>query len=161
VAFDFDATIIDIHTGGHWKGTSEQLAEHMRPDFQCFITKCLDRGIHVSVATFSTQKELISAVLTSSINHEQANSIPVFGNDDRVDHYDLGKQSQLLLSINYYNQQHAQRSNAITPETTLLVDDDGENIRVAQADNYCTLNYQPDSRPLYKTNVIMPRRHWT
>ena len=155
VAFDFDATIIDIHTGGRWKGTAEELAKHVRPGMQCFIRQCLERGIHVSVATFSTQTELISAVLGQTIDHEQAKAIPVFGDNDRVDNYDQGKQSQLLLSMNHFNQMHAQRSNPITPKTTLLVDDDADNIRVATADGYNTIQYTPGTS-IYRAEVARP-----
>ncbi|GKY97640.1 hypothetical protein MPSEU_000722400 [Mayamaea pseudoterrestris] len=141
VAFDFDATIIDIHTGGRWKGTAAELSKHVRPTFQCFVKYCLEGGIHVSVATFSTQTELIAAVLTHSIDHTDANAIPVFGDDDRSE----GKQSQLLLSMNHFNQIRSQRSNPITPANTLLVDDDSDNIQAAKADGYNTMHFRPGS----------------
>ena len=157
VAFDFDATIIDIHTGGRWKGTAQEFAKHMRPEMQCFIKQCLKREIHVSVATFSTQTEFISTVLHQTIDHEHAKAIPVFGDQDRMENYDQGKQSQLLLSINHFNQMHEQRSNPITPRTTLLVDDDVDNIRVATADGYNTIQYTPGSS-IYQAELARPAR---
>jgi hypothetical protein len=58
-----------------------------------------------------------------------------------VENYNQGKQSQLLLSIDHFNQMHPQRRNPVTPKTTLLVDDDTDNIRVAKADGYRTMVY--------------------
>jgi hypothetical protein len=155
VAFDFDATVIDIHTGGRWKGSAEELATHVRSDMRCFIERCIDNKIQISVATFSTQTRLISQVLELTIGRQEAKAIPVFGDRDRVDHFDQGKQSQLLLSMNHYNQMHNQRSNPITPATTLLVDDDADNIRVARADGFNTMLYQP-GREIGTMEVLQP-----
>lgn len=99
----------------------------------------------MSVATFSTQTNLISTVLAQTIQHEGARTIPIFGYDDQVANFDKGKQSQLLLSMNHFNKEQSQRINPITPDTTLLIDDDRENIRVAEADGYKTIYYRPGS----------------
>jgi hypothetical protein len=37
LAIDFDQTMIDIHTGGRWKGTTPELNEHM----QTWHQRCL------------------------------------------------------------------------------------------------------------------------
>ena len=37
LAIDFDRTIIDIHTGGRWEGSAEELVPHIRPFFQELI----------------------------------------------------------------------------------------------------------------------------
>jgi hypothetical protein len=63
LALDFDATIVDIHTGGRWKGTAEELATHVRNQILCIVEESLKRHITVSVVTFSVQTDLISQVM--------------------------------------------------------------------------------------------------
>lgn len=153
IAFDFDETIVDIHTGGRWTGSDEELVSHVRPDFRCVIARCLDEdenngtGIYISVATFSTQKELISSVLSKSTPNHRAKDIPIFGRDDVVPGYTSGKQSQLLLSIR--EAQQAAAAAAVTLSTTMLVDDDPRNVKVANADGYRTIHYVPGRSLLY------------
>jgi hypothetical protein len=130
VAFDFDETIINIHTGGVWDESTLLLVEHVRPEMVCFLYHCIYQyNIPVAITTFSTQKQLIQNVLQQSLmnyhhyQHQQeendrqhpddnieknANNnlpqviIPVFGWDDHVRGYDYGKQSQLYLARQYY-----------------------------------------------------------
>lgn len=150
VAFDFDKTIVNIHTGGRWRSSADELYAHVRPEFQCLIGGCLDHGIHVAVATFSTQKDLVDDVLKRSIPFATRLSgdvdIPIFGGNDRVKNYRDGKQSQLLLAMDYFNKQRNDYSSGSprqTPASTVLVDDDGRNIAVAQSDGYRTIHYDP------------------
>jgi hypothetical protein len=173
VAFDFDLTIVSVHTGGQWRGTADELARHVRPDFACYMARCVDRGLHVSVATFSTQKDLITKVLLLSIPNDargQARTIPVFGGNDYVPEFESGKQSQLMLSIQHFSQQagdggggevesdgeaesNGESKLSLDPSHTLLVDDDVRNIQVARGDGYATLHYQPDITPLYEADL--------
>ena len=37
VALDFDFTVIDVHTGGRWQGSADDLATHIRPFFRHLI----------------------------------------------------------------------------------------------------------------------------
>ena len=69
VAFDFDMTILDIHTKGRWEGSASDLVPHVRPDMKCLIRNCRDTGIHVAVTTFSSQKELIQEVLQTALGY--------------------------------------------------------------------------------------------
>ena len=34
LAIDFDQTFIDIHTGGNWTRTLDELVAHVRPEFR-------------------------------------------------------------------------------------------------------------------------------
>jgi hypothetical protein len=170
VAFDFDLTIVSVHTGGQWRGTADELARHVRPEFACYIARCLDRGLRVSVATFSTQKELITKVLLLTVPDDargQARKIPVFGGNDYVPEFESGKQSQLMLSIQHFAQEaggggggevesngEADSSElSLDPSHTLLVDDDARNIQVARSDGYATLHFQPDITRLYEADL--------
>jgi hypothetical protein len=177
VAFDFDLTMVSVHTGGQWTGSAEALARHVRPEFPCYVGHSLDRGLRVTVATFSTQKELIKRVLQLSIPndaHGQARTIPVFGGDDYLPEFENGKQSQLMLSIQHFahggqgggegesNGGEAAGDNSNTdgegklslgPSQTLLVDDDLRNIHVARSDGYATLHYRPDATRLYEADI--------
>jgi hypothetical protein len=64
VAFDFDCTIVTIHTGGQWLDSPEKLVEFVRPCFRellpCLL-KCDD--LYVCVVTYSPQEKLIREVL--------------------------------------------------------------------------------------------------
>ena len=59
IAFDFDLTIVNVHTGGHWSGLPSELARHVRPEMKCVMEESMRQGIHVSVASFSVQEQLI------------------------------------------------------------------------------------------------------
>jgi FMN phosphatase YigB (HAD superfamily) len=149
-AFDFDATILDFHTGGQWEGNKQDLVTHVRPEFKCYIHICLEKGIRVAVATFSTQTEMIAKVLEEAIPHSRAKDIVVLGGDDHVKGYSKGKQSQLFLAMDRFNKQQAPsrgRAAPITPPRTVLIDDDPENINVAIKDGYKTIQFHPDSSP--------------
>ena len=155
VAFDFDSTIVDVHTWGVWNGTAEELANHVRPDFQCYIARCLDQGLLVSVATFSTQASLISSVLEKAIPHEKATSIPIFGGDDVVKGFVKGKQSQLHLSLEHFRQLS---SPQLDVASTVLVDDDFRNINIARRDGYQTIYYKPGSS-LFRATSSLDKKH--
>jgi hypothetical protein len=73
IAFDFDCTIVNIHTGGQWCDTAEKLAEFVRPCFKELIPallKCPD--FFVCVATYSPQEDLIREVLKITMKDEYA-----------------------------------------------------------------------------------------
>lgn len=77
-------------------------------------------------------------------------SVPIFGGDAYVENHEEGKQSQLLLAMNFFNEQEMRRSpelpssQGISPATMVLIDDDGLNIEIARRDGYHTLHYDPD-----------------
>jgi len=68
VALDFDQTIVDIHTGGAWRGPSSSLVPHVRPCFKALIEAVLaESRLHLCVVTFSTQPGLIEDVLKAAL----------------------------------------------------------------------------------------------
>lgn len=149
---DFDATMVDLHTQGLWRDGAEKLAQHVRPDFQCYIAECLNRGIFVTIATFSMQKTLISEVLKASIPHSQAGHIPVFGGNDIMPGLGQGKRSQLVLSLKYAN---SKSDTPLTQTNALLVDDDSTNTRLALDDGYWTIQYYDSQKmPIYECGIF-------
>lgn len=136
-------TIVDVHTWGRWEESADELAQHVRPEFQCLIQECLLRGMFVAVATFSMQKELIREVLRSSIRSEI--DVPIYGGDDVIAPDMIGKQSQLILARTYFDEKHGDAGATIAVRETVLIDDDGQNIRIAQGGGYRTIHYDPES----------------
>lgn len=68
VAFDFDYTLVNIHTGGQWPDSAEKLAEFVRPCFRHLLPELLRcHDIHTCVVTFSPQEQLIRQVLKISL----------------------------------------------------------------------------------------------
>jgi hypothetical protein len=163
VAIDFDMTIVDVHTHGLWDRSPAELMSHVRPEFVCLIQSCILRGILVVVATFSNQNRLIRDVIGQAlaIHDGQKQSvepirssggfaIPVFGGDLVIPGFEDGKQSQLHIALEYCAQlgnrgqtglQITAAKEAIDASNTVLIDDDGNNIKIAQADGYHTIHY--------------------
>jgi hypothetical protein len=136
LAIDFDQTFIDIHTGGFWTGTLDELIPHVRPEFLDLVAAALHTGtIHVAIVTFSRQPNLIKGVLESVLGMDAASKIPVRGGD-RSWRYEGtgskdGKQAHMASAV----EELEQNGNVeITKGTTLLIDDDKRNIRIAMED---------------------------
>jgi hypothetical protein len=150
-AFDFDRTLVGVHTGGNWAGPAAGLARRFRPDFACYVAECRRQGIRVGVATFSTQKQLIADVLRTALPVRV--DVPVFGGDDGAGD---GKRGQLLL---FTRRAFAPEGEGGDEEwrkrrsQTVLVDDDPRNVRVAQLDGYATLLYEPGVTSLFDAAV--------
>jgi hypothetical protein len=90
IAFDFDLTMIDVHTGGHWNGDAQELALHIRPETRCLVVEALERGLHVAIASFSRQDGLISQVLDEGIAEASNYKIFVSGGNNKSE--ETGKQ---------------------------------------------------------------------
>ena len=151
MALDFDATLVDLHTGGQWRGTASDLQRHVRPEMTCLIRACHHHGIHVAIATFSTQTDLLRTVVEQSLRKYDADHasstveiIPVYGGNDRVAPYWHGKQSQLMLARQYFDaleQTNGDKPRTMSPHEIVLIDDDDQNIAIAHADGYRTIWY--------------------
>jgi phosphoserine phosphatase len=55
LALDFDLTILDIHTGGRWAGSIDELVQRIRPVFAHLIREAHSAGIQIAIVTFSPQ----------------------------------------------------------------------------------------------------------
>jgi hypothetical protein len=136
LALDFDLTVIDQHTGGRWKGTSDELSKHVRPEIQCLLNSAFNQNIDAAIVTFSTQIDLIGNV-TGQIFPGQ--HIPVYGWYAAKD----GKQAHLVKAIDDINAANGNKN--ISNDTTFLIDDDKRNIKKARKDGYHTVRYDPEA----------------
>lgn len=59
--------MIDIHTGGEWDDTPEELAKHIRPEMRCVVDVASKKGMIVAIATFSGQHDLIQQTLQHTV----------------------------------------------------------------------------------------------
>lgn len=133
LAIDFDQTFIDIHTGGVWQGTLEELKEHVRPEFRDLVAAAMQTGtIHIAIVTFSAQPALIKNVLEGVLGLELAERIPVRGGDRSWKYEGVGskdgKQAHMASAVEELEQSG---DVEISKSTTLLIDDDKRNIRIA------------------------------
>ena len=94
LALDFDQTILDIHTGGRWRGSLEELFPHIRPVYAKLIVGALTNDMEVAVVTFSCQTKFVRGVLDhifseslekNSIDIQTLEAIGVMGAGNVVD----------------------------------------------------------------------------
>jgi hypothetical protein len=131
LAIDFDLTIVNIHTGGKWSGTVEELASHIRGFFKYLIPAAILSGIHVAVVTFSPQVGIIAAVLRHAFP-DQASKIPIRGNDGTWQYLGRGSPDGKQPYMASAAEELALRHSAnITRDSTVLIDDDRNNIETA------------------------------
>uniref|UniRef100_A0A7S2I2G2 FCP1 homology domain-containing protein n=1 Tax=Helicotheca tamesis TaxID=374047 RepID=A0A7S2I2G2_9STRA len=135
LAIDFDKTIVDVHTHGQWKGSAHELSTHVRPLFQHLISAAIGADIKVAVVTFSPQCGQIKDVLEIALP-ESSNSIVVRGRDRTWSYVGAGskdgKQSHMASAVEEIESMHEKLD--ISKNTTLLIDDDVNNIKVALLD---------------------------
>ena len=145
LAIDFDQTLIDIHTGGRWPGTMEDLKDHVRPEFRQLLNAAMESEMHVAIVTFSQQPGLIVQILETIVGPERASRIPVRGSDRSWTYTGVGsregKQAHIASAVEQLEQSGEIQ---ITKETTLLIDDDHKNIRISLKDGARAVWFNPD-----------------
>lgn len=145
LALDFDLTLISEHTGGHWRGTVPDLALKVRPFFRILVPMVIENGIAVSIVTFSGQIQIISAVLQSEFP-AVASRIVIRGADKSWEYRGSGsregKQAHMASAA---EELIAATGLTITRNSTLLVDDDANNIRIALANKVRAIRFFPDT----------------
>ena len=158
LALDFDQTILDIHTGGVYRGTVEELYSHVRPVFVQLIQAAQDANIEVAIVTFSGQTKIIRGVLdwimagehitnipgSTNNNHFSSRRIPIRGGDRSWSYQGKGsmdgKQPHMASAV----EELEHRFNVdITKKSTLLIDDDGRNIRHALREGVRAVWFNP------------------
>jgi hypothetical protein len=131
VALDFDQTILDIHTGGRWTGTVNELFPHVRPVFVGLMRACIAGDIQVAIVTFSQQTSVVRGVL-DSILKDDSTKVPIRGSDRtwsyRGKGSQQGKQPHMASAVEELEHRFGVE---ITKQSTLLIDDDPRNIRHA------------------------------
>jgi len=148
LAIDNDLTLISIHTGGHWSGTAEELAEQGRPIFKPLIEEAVAQKIFIAIVTFSSQPELIREMLVHFLEgHEvDTSEIAVFGGLNkplsgingqelkagekvRARYQGTGKQEHIACAVEGVEQSH---DISIAPNQVLMIDDDVKNLQEAK-----------------------------
>ena len=155
LALDFDQTILDIHTGGRWKGTVEELYPRIRPVFAQLIQAAQEHDIQVAVVTFSAQTKFVRGVLDHIVGTEAAQQIPIRGGDRSWQYkgggsHD-GKQPHMASAVEELETRFEVK---ISKRTTLLIDDDGRNIEHALRDGTCAIWFNPSKPHLLLQDII-------
>jgi len=145
LAIDFDLTLICEHTGGKWGGGGHDLAMKVRPLFKLLVPLAMQNDILVAIVTFSPQTRLIAEVL-QHVFPEFANKIPIRGEDKSWEYLGggstEGKQAHMASAAEDLSQINSVK---ITRNSTLLIDDDGNNIRVALANKVRAIRLDPNN----------------
>mmetsp|Transcript_24557 Transcript_24557/g.44409 ORF Transcript_24557/g.44409 Transcript_24557/m.44409 type:complete len:205 (+) Transcript_24557:82-696(+) len=152
LAVDFDCTILSIHTGGRWHGTHQELLQHVRPYFPPLLERALKERISVAIVTFSPQVDLVRSVLDSHLGHEASRKIPIraggqfsYNGGGMRD----GKQAHMASAVEELETTGVE----ITKATSLLIDDDGKNVRTALRDGVRAIWLNPDQPDQLLTDI--------
>mmetsp|Transcript_30620 Transcript_30620/g.64780 ORF Transcript_30620/g.64780 Transcript_30620/m.64780 type:complete len:192 (+) Transcript_30620:94-669(+) len=146
LAIDFDQTMIDIHTGGRWKETVPELAEHLRPLFLHLVPIATKHNIRVAIVTFSGQTKHIREVLENAFP-TIAEIIPIRGNDHTWTYegngMKLGKQEHMASAVEELMAKPALGVTDVRKNTALLIDDDPRNIKKCLKDGTRAVWFNP------------------
>jgi len=171
LAIDFDLTLIDVHTGGRWEGSAEELSEHVRSEFRQLLCACCETSsaaapttsgepkgrddgsdnntkshqIHVAIVTFSAQVKLVRRVVEAVVGPDCAARIPIRGADRSWSYAGGGSQERKQPFIASAVEELEQSGDVeITKATTVLIDDDRKNVRCALEDGVRAIWLNPD-----------------
>ena len=146
LAIDFDQTMIDIHTGGRWKETVPELAEHLRPVFLHLLPIATQQNIRIAIVTFSPQTKHIREVLENSFP-AIADLIPIRGNDQTWTYVGngmkMGKQEHMASAAEELMAKPALGVTDVRKNSTLLIDDDPRNIKKSLKDGTRAVWFNP------------------
>lgn len=144
LAIDFDLTMIDVHTGGRWAGTAKDLSTHLRPLFAALVPKAIAKGMYVAIVTFSPQVSMIADVL-KEVFPDVHHKIPIRGQDGSWEYHGEGsiggKQAHMASAAEELGQVNAL---TITRASTLLIDDDHNNVMIAFANGVKAVFVDPN-----------------
>mmetsp|Transcript_16264 Transcript_16264/g.19862 ORF Transcript_16264/g.19862 Transcript_16264/m.19862 type:complete len:186 (-) Transcript_16264:232-789(-) len=143
LALDFDQTVIDIHTGGRFNGPISELASHVRPVFFHLIHAAHDAGMKIAIVTFSPQVDYIAQVLETHFGFAQ--EIIIRGRDRSWQYEGNGMMEgkQPFMASAAEELYHKFPDLSIMKKTTLLVDDDPSNIKLALKDGVRGILFNP------------------
>lgn len=155
LAIDFDYTLISFHTHGTYYGGAMNLAGFIRPCFKAFIPLALDNQLNICVVTFSGQTKLILETIKIGFpNHW--NRIVVRTNDPcwgRGFPSKKGKQKHIASAVEEIEKQLEVPIN-ISKKSTLLIDDDRDNIKIAIDDGVPALCFDIKDPESMITDII-------
>ena len=140
LAFDFDLTILDIHTQGQWQGPADELLDHIQPWAKCLMRAVLEHSqVILAVATFSSQPAMIRNLLRKLYPKSKAkiDKIAVCANTGfhllpyfalATSDASVGKNIHLKQVLEHVL---AHDGLSLTNANLLLLDDDPANIQAA------------------------------
>ena len=147
LAIDFDQTMVDVHTGGRWKESASDLANHLRPVFLRLIPEATRRKIRVAIVTFSCQTSLIREVLDVAFDPDVSDAIPIRGNDRTWTYAGNGmrhgKQQHMASAAEELMARPMLGVTDVTKGTTVLIDDDPRNIKKSLRDGTRAVWFNP------------------
>lgn len=112
-----------------WPGNETDLAPHIRPLFRTLVPMCIDFGISVAIVTFSGQIDLIRRLLIRELPPGIGEKIAIRGRDSSWAWAGTrGKQAFMASAAQELSETMA---ITITDKSTVLVDDDVNNIAIA------------------------------
>ena len=142
LAIDFDHTFIDDHTAGKFKGTASELGLKVRTVFRHIVPLAFQHGLFIAIVTFSGQVDLIKQMLMQEFP-EQGHRIVIRGNDRSwarpVDA--RGKTAHISDAVEEIKVSHQVQ---ITIRSTILIDDDNDNIEIALTNRTKAILYIPE-----------------
>ena len=158
LAIDFDQTMIDVHTGGRWKGTALELTEHLRPVFLHLVPAATNKNIRIAICTFSGQTKTIRDVM-EYVFPTIAELIVIRGNDNTWKYhgngFKRGKQEHMASAAEELLTEQALGVTDVTKATTLLIDDDPKNIRMSLNDRTRAIWFNPKRPNDLLDNILM------
>ncbi len=157
LALDFDQTILDVHTRGRWEGTLEELYPHVRPVFAHLIEAAVqDDEMHVAIVTFTRQIHFVRGVLDQIVGPEASQHIPIRGGDRSWDYRGSGslhgKQPHMASAVEELESRNP--GLQVSRNTTLLIDDDQQNIRHALKNSTRAIWFNPDKPHMLLQNIM-------
>eukprot|EP00658_Telonema_sp_P-2_P011360 TRINITY_DN14315_c0_g2_i3.p1 TRINITY_DN14315_c0_g2~~TRINITY_DN14315_c0_g2_i3.p1 ORF type:complete len:341 (+),score=58.16 TRINITY_DN14315_c0_g2_i3:141-1163(+) len=142
LALDFDLTCISINTRGRWTGTSTELAAHFRPLIQEVVHEACAIGMHVAIASFSVQQDLITEVVRIVFPDHWESILIRAGPPEQFPALTVSDQ------LAAHNKQRHILSVAtelgIEPQQVMLVDDDFSNVADAQTNGSEAVWFNPE-----------------
>jgi hypothetical protein len=127
--------MIDIHTGGHWKDSPSELAKQIRPMFIPLLEEAHAKSIRLAICTFSPQVKHIKEVLRI-LYPDFYQTFAIRGRDKSWSYEGNGMREgkEPYIASAATELQVRYPGEAFTKKTTLLIDDDGNNVGMALDD---------------------------
>lgn len=157
LALDFDQTILDVHTGGRWEKSLEEIFAHVRPVFAQLIQAASEDGdMHIAVVTYTRQIHFVRGVLDHIVGPEASQQIPIRGGDRSWDYKGTGskhgKQPHMASAVEELESRNP--GLQINRSTTLLIDDDTKNIRHALKNQTRAIWFNPEKPHMLLQNIM-------
>jgi len=123
IGFDFDQTLVSVHTRGHWRESTAKLVAKIRPFMKSLLCAVVKAGLPTAVVTFSPQARLIKEVLRAAIGDELTRNIVIIDSKQAGDKQRDGKIPHLKAA-----KEKLAGAASATMRQTVLIDDDKTNI---------------------------------